>query len=61
MRKWFASVVILALTFVAIGHAQRGRGRTGGPPPPPDQSPAMASRSRAGGVAWTTSRKPTAG
>ncbi len=33
MQKWLASVVILALSFVAIGHAQRGRG--GGPPPPP--------------------------
>ena len=34
MQKWLASVVILALSFVAIGHAQRGRG-AGGPPPPP--------------------------
>jgi hypothetical protein len=33
MQKWLTSVVILALSFVAIGHAQRGRG--GGPPPPP--------------------------
>jgi hypothetical protein len=33
MQKWLASVVVLALSFVAIGHAQRGRG--GGPPPPP--------------------------
>ncbi|HZM95241.1 MAG TPA: hypothetical protein VFB92_17555 [Vicinamibacterales bacterium] len=37
MRKWLASIVILALSFVAIGHAQRGRGAGpgGGPPPPP--------------------------
>src|SRR5262245_65572454 len=37
MRKWLTSIVILALTFVAIGHAQRGRGAGpgGGPPPPP--------------------------
>jgi hypothetical protein len=37
MQKWLASVVILALSFVAIGHAQRGRGAGpgGGPPPPP--------------------------
>jgi hypothetical protein len=33
MQKWLASVVILSLSCVAIGHAQRGRG--GGPPPPP--------------------------
>jgi len=33
MQKWLASVIILTLSFVAIGHAQRGRG--GGPPPPP--------------------------
>jgi hypothetical protein len=36
MQKWLASVLILALSFVAIGHAQRGRGAgPGGPPPPP--------------------------
>jgi hypothetical protein len=34
MQKWLVSVVILALSFVAIGQAQRGRG-AGGPPPPP--------------------------
>jgi hypothetical protein len=34
MRKWLASVVILALSFVAIGQAQRGRGAGGAPPPP---------------------------
>lgn len=34
MRKWCASVVILTLAFVAIGHAQRGRGAGGAPPPP---------------------------
>lgn len=33
MQKWLTSVVILALSFAAIGYAQRGRG--GGPPPPP--------------------------
>src|SRR5262245_18626214 len=36
MQKWLVSVVILSLSFVAIGHAQRGRGAgPGGPPPPP--------------------------
>jgi len=36
MQKWLASVLILTLSFVAIGHAQRGRGAgPGGPPPPP--------------------------
>ena len=37
MQKWLVSLVILALSFVAIGHAQRGRGAGpgGGPPPPP--------------------------
>ena len=33
MQKWLASALILAFSFVAIGHAQRGRG--GGPPPAP--------------------------
>jgi hypothetical protein len=33
MQKWLASVIILTLSFAAIGYAQRGRG--GGPPPPP--------------------------
>ena len=33
MQKWFVSVLILTLTFVAIGQAQRG-GRGGAPPPP---------------------------
>ena len=31
MQKWLVSVVILVLSFVAIGNAQRGRG--GGPRP----------------------------
>ena len=36
MQKWLVSVVILSLSFVAIGYAQRGRGAgPGGPPPPP--------------------------
>jgi hypothetical protein len=36
MQKWLTAVVVLALSFVAIGHAQRGRGAgPGGPPPPP--------------------------
>lgn len=33
MQKWLASVVIVSLSLVVVGHAQRGRG--GGPPPPP--------------------------
>lgn len=33
MQKWLTSVVIISLSLVAVGHAQRGRG--GGPPPPP--------------------------
>ena len=36
MQKRLASVFILTLCLVAIGHAQRGRGAgPGGPPPPP--------------------------
>jgi len=35
MQKWLASVLILTLSFVAIGHAQRGRGAGPGEPPPP--------------------------
>ena len=58
MQKWLTAVVILALSFVAIGHAQRGRGA--GPAEDRhrhhDRSQATASRSRAGGVAWTMSK-----